>query len=70
MGNADLSFNSAFSIHHIGKVIDINSTLDYGDVELCMLPYVLEENRKCISDYFNKKYKKRIIFSHNDIKGI
>lgn len=42
------------------------------DVELCVLPYITEVERKTIPDYFGPKdpAKKRIIFSHNDIKGI
>ena len=41
------------------------------DCEFCFLPYILERDRKDIQDYFPiQEAKKRIIFSHNDIKGI
>ena len=40
------------------------------NVELCFLPYIFEDSRESISSYFGNKENKRIIFSHNDIKGI
>ena len=41
------------------------------NVQLHFLPYVIESDRKPLTEYFefDKKYK-HIIFSHNDIKGI
>lgn len=39
-------------------------------LELAFLPYILEENRKPLSEIFPKSDRKRIIFSHNDIAGI
>jgi hypothetical protein len=40
--------------------------------ELCFLPYITECDRKAISEYFPDRAlnSKRIILSHNDIKGI
>lgn len=41
------------------------------DTELCFLPYIVESDRKPLDTYFgNKNTTHRIIFSHNDIKGI
>lgn len=40
------------------------------NVELCFLPYIIESDRKKINDYFGKAKTKRIILSHNDLKGI
>ena len=40
------------------------------NVDICFLPYVLENNRKAVSDYFSNTNRKRIIFSHNDIAGV
>lgn len=45
--------------------------IDGTDCEFCFLPYILERDRKDIQDYFPlQEAKKRIIFSHNDIRGI
>ena len=41
------------------------------NTEICFLPYILENKRKSINDYFGeKRCKRRIILSHNDLKGI
>ena len=44
--------------------------LDESDTALCFIPYVIEDNRKPIEEYLPKQFRKKIIFSHNDIKGI
>lgn len=42
-----------------------------GGVELCYMPYVIEDDRKPLEGYFGeRKASKRVIFSHNDIKGL
>lgn len=38
-------------------------------LELCFLPYIFEDERKSISEYFDSYSKKRLIFSHNDLKN-
>lgn len=39
--------------------------------DLCFLPYMVESGRKSIKDYFGERTDhKRIIISHNDIKGL
>lgn len=47
------------------KVIENNT-------EICFLPYVIDSDRKLLSEYFGQldASKKRVIFSHNDIAGI
>ena len=47
-------------------------SLFIGNTELCFLPYITESDRKPIIEYFkNKKAgSKRVILSHNDMKGI
>lgn len=41
------------------------------ELELCFLPYVVECDRKPLTDYFGKKLNnERVIISHNDIAGI
>lgn len=64
---ADLSFNSS-NVFKGCPVWHEPMTLDFDDIELCFLPYCNEENRKTIEETFGKKTKKRIIFSHNDLK--
>lgn len=44
--------------------------LDESNTALCFIPYVIEDNRKPIEEYLPKQFRKKIIFSHNDIKGI
>ncbi len=85
MGINDLSFSSA----HLLKMIPDVQVIDKPDMicgfgyELIFLPYMLESNRKTISEYVNKvtsdfyrntmitqEVKNRIILSHNDISGI
>ena len=41
------------------------------DTEICWFPYILENKRKSICEYFGPKgHKRRIVLSHNDLKGI
>ena len=42
------------------------------NTEICLLPYITECERKSLSEYFGKRSSncKRVILSHNDIKGI
>jgi len=43
----------------------------HDNVELCMLPYIIESDRKKLAEYFGQREKQiRVILSHNDIKGI
>ena len=83
MGAADLSRSSAhlFNLVPRATVIDSpNGIVGYG-VRLMFLPYILEPDRKTVSEYFEELFcrasyfetqevKKTYIFSHNDIKGI
>lgn len=72
MGSADLFFNSAnmFNLADF-EVIYEPKVETYGKLQLMYLPYVLEENRKPLKEYFPYQVNPdTIIFSHNDIKGI
>lgn len=64
---ADLSFNSS-NVFKGNAVWYKPRTIDFDDIELCFLPYCNEESRQTIEETFGKKTKKRIIFSHNDLK--
>ena len=44
--------------------------IDNTDCEFCFLPYILERDRKTLFDYFGQYDKKRVIFSHNDLKDV
>lgn len=74
-GRGDLLYNSAdvFGIANFKVVASVAQqyTIYHSDCQLCFLPYVLEENRKPLSEYFSwvNGIKQRIVFSHNDIKG-
>lgn len=73
MGIQDLSFSSAhlFNLIPNSEVIDKPRLLKDYNLELCFLPYILEDRRKNISDYFgDKNNSTRVIFSHNDIAGL
>lgn len=74
-GRGDLLYNSA-DVFGIANFKVIGSTalqfnIYHLDCQLCFLPYVLEENRRPFEEYFSwdSNAKKRIVFSHNDIKG-
>lgn len=72
MGQIDHLYSSTdiFTLLPNSEIIKSPSLIDFDSFEICFLPYVLEENRSSIIDYFPEKTKKRIIFSHNDLKGI
>ena len=40
------------------------------ECEIIILPYILENNRKSIKEYFNSKAFKKILLMHNDLKGV
>ena len=83
MGNNDLSYNSTNALSQYGKVID-KPTIDCGfGYEILYLPYMLESNRKPLSEiieettkeyytgmFTTQEVKERSILSHNDLKGI
>jgi len=74
MGLNTLEYNSAniFSLCPNSLVIDTPKQFLINDnVEFYMLPYILENNRKSISEYFDfNNDRKKICFSHNDLMGI
>lgn len=80
VGNHEAGINTLeFSSSHVFKTAEfpvisqpqITIFTEDIDTEICYLPYILENKRKSINDYFGpKNHKRRIILSHNDIKGI
>ena len=68
-----LVYNSTDVLNkHNFKIEYQPSKLNFDNVNLYMIPYVIEDNRKELHEYL-KDYNKEnvnIIFSHNDLKGI
>lgn len=73
IGLRDNSYSSSqlFGIKDTFSIINKPMTIELDDFhQLCFLPYDIDSNDKLIEDIFPKTYKKRIIFSHNDLAGI
>lgn len=72
LGRADGSYSSTnlFRLIPNSFVVSEPRKIEIEGVEICYLPYQTESNRKSLSELFGEKKGKRIILSHNDIKGI
>jgi len=75
MGINDLSISSSHLFQSFPniEVVDTCFTDSFPEgFELTFIPYILEENRKPINEYISlpNPETKRILFMHNDIKGI
>lgn len=74
MGRSSLEYSSAhlFNLGHNSIVIDNQQNYVVGNTEICFLPYICEYGRGALAEYFTFQLppERRIIFSHNDIKGI
>ena len=75
MGRNDLEISSAHLFTLIPNVAVIDVPYMYNEqnnTSIMFLPYVLENNRKPLKEYFDvmEQCENRIIFSHNDIAGI
>ena len=64
-----LDFSSAFSLNSVFDIINKPCSDVYDDFSITYLPYTVESERKSIKEYL-PDLKKKIILSHNDIKGI
>lgn len=58
------------------KIVDQPTSIDNSDINILLLPYITEYERKPIKEYWEKtsnkdkmENKKSVIFSHNDISG-
>ena len=69
----DLQYSSTMALAGVHRYIisePIIKQIDT-DTELAFLPYIVESNRKAITEYFEpKSTKTRILLSHNDLLGI
>src|SRR5574344_2114067 len=75
MGRSDLRYSSAHVFGNIqnASVIDKSCLIQLPELDIVLLPYILESDRKPLQEYIkplNCLNNKRIIISHNDIKGI
>lgn len=75
MGRNDLEISSAHLFTLIPNVAVIDIPYMYNEqnnTSIMFLPYVLENNRKPLREYFDgmEHCENKIIFSHNDIAGI
>lgn len=73
LGLSTKDFNSAylFSLIGINTVASEPYCFDIGDTSICLLPYILEENRKPLKEYLlGAKKKNVIVLSHNDLMGV
>lgn len=76
-GMSSLEFNSAniFRLNNsfvVQNPIAMDNPYSMSDCpeELVFLPYIMESDRESLSEYMYDTNNKRIIFSHNDLKGI
>ena len=64
-----LEFSSAFSLNNVFDIINKPCSDVYDDFSITYLPYIVDSERKPIKEYLPDS-KKKIVLSHNDIKGI
>lgn len=68
--NANREFNSMSILRQLGWEVISEPTIEkYSNISYIFLPYIVEEERKPFAEYM-KGDGKRVVFSHNDIKGI
>jgi DNA repair exonuclease SbcCD nuclease subunit len=72
IGTRNLEFNSLNSLASMSQfsIIDSIVSIPFGDTEVVVIPYMFESDRPSIKDLFKTNKSKKIVFSHNDIKGI
>ncbi len=71
----DLTFNSTKVLEANNRYIISEPATLFIDTpeestEICFLPYVVESERRPLAEYFPARTCRRVILSHNDIKGI
>lgn len=72
MGRNDLSISSSHVLNLIPHVAIMNSVQEFmlGNTRVVFLPYILESDRKPLSEYVKKSNYTTLILSHNDVAGI
>lgn len=76
-GMSNLEFNSAsiFRLNNsfvVQNPVAMDNPYSMSDCpeELVFLPYIMESDRESLNEYMYDTNNKRIVFSHNDLKGI
>jgi len=64
------STTDVFGLKTLCTVFNAPKQYILGGTEICILPYIPSTDRKPMVEYFGEKTCKRVILSHNDIKGI
>ena len=77
VGNHESGFNGlTYNVADIFKLLNYNvinspSKISLDEtIDLCALPYIVDSDQRPLEEYFGKKDKPRIIFSHNDLADI
>lgn len=72
MGINNLSYSSAHCLSLIPNLTVVSSPtiISENNIELCFLPYSINSTNQSITELFPRTSLKRVIFSHNDIKGV
>lgn len=72
VSSLDFSANDVFNLCPNSVVINKPecNVASGTETEFAFLPYILERDRLTIEEYFGPKTRKRILFSHNDIKDV
>ena len=67
-----LKYNSATLLSSEGHIVSKPTTISIlnDTIDFVFIPYITEDERKPLKEYFQLNSKKKIVFSHNDIKGI
>lgn len=67
----DLTFSSTKVLEAPNRtIVSEPYSIFVDNIEICFLPYIVESDRKSLVEYFPTRTHKRVILSHNDIKGI
>lgn len=72
MGISTLQYSSAHLFGQLNNFEVIDKPFSFfskDNIQLCFLPYTLEEDRKPLNEYFTFD-ENSVVFSHNDIKGV
>lgn len=71
VAGAQYSFNSMSILRQLGwEVINQPSVEAYQDFSFVFIPYLMGERHPSLADYLQGATGKRIVFSHNDLRGI
>jgi len=70
-GVSDLQYNSTKVLESTqNTIVSTVQSMQIAGTELMFLPYIVESDRKPLESYCKPRTGRRIIISHNDIKGI